>query len=176
MVQLKRFARYAALRTTDAPRVGRPNSAIMQEDIDRVARIIKESPRMGIRSISEFIHLSYGTLFSLLHEHLLMKKMYAKWVPNKLTEGQIETRVRVARNFLRDFKTKFDEKKLFLVTSDETWVPFEGSETVENTREWRVQGSSRPEIPCISPRSEKVMLTAWWDAQGVIMLDFWKKK
>lgn len=161
--------------TEDDPRTGRPNSAIDATSIEAVARIVEETPTIGIRSIAAEIKSSYGSAFKVLHDHLYMQKMYTKWVPYELSDLQKQTRIRLSRRFLRQFGTDFEATKSILITSDETWVKYATPETSESSREWRISGSSRPEKSRISPRSEKVMLTVWWDARGVILLDFWKR-
>lgn len=170
-----RSFRFGVKSVDDAPREGRPNSAIMQQNIDDIARMIEHDPKIGIRTLASNTHTSHGTTATIIHHHLRLKKLYAKWVPHSLTEVQKEARVRLARRFIRMFGANFDTTKARLITSDETWVLYDTPDTAETSREWTPDGAARPQRAKISPRSEKVMLTVWWDAKGIIMLDFWKK-
>lgn len=161
--------------TSDALRSGRPISAISQQLIDRVAERLKEKPKLGVRSLAGELGESVGTVFRVIHDYLGYKKLYATWVPHKLNAEQQAKRVSDCRRFLRHFSANFDEKKFALITSDETWVMYETPDTNESAREWRPSGSAPPVRERLSPRGDKVMLTVWWDAKGVILLDFWHK-
>lgn len=160
---------------SDEPRSGRPVSAIDYRSIEEIANMVAANPRIGIRMMESQTNLSRGTIHTILHEHLNMQKMFAKWVPYELKDAQKQARMQVARRFLRQFGANFDDAKSVLITSDETWIQYSTPDTVESAREWRVAGSSRPEKCRVSPRCDKVMLTVWWDCKGVILLDFWKK-
>lgn len=159
----------------DAPRSGRPESAILQSTVDQIKKLVESDPKMSIRMLAARTNSSYGTTFTILHEHLNMKKLYAKWVPYNLSEAQKANRVCMARSFLRKFCTDFESTKARLITSDETWIMYTNPSNNENSRERHLVDSPRPQKPKLQPRGEKVMLTVWWDARGVIMLDFWKK-
>lgn len=161
--------------TEDDPRSGRPTSAIDERSIETVAQIVNENPTIGIRMIAEDTKASYGTVFKILHDHLQMQKMYAKWVPKGLNEAEKQLRVKLCRRFLRQYGADFATTKSILITSDETWIKYATPGTNESAREWRIASSARPEKTRISPRCDKIMLTVWWDARGVILLDFWKK-
>lgn len=170
-----RSFKFAGDGTADAPKSGRPISAISQQLIDKIAEKLKQKPKTSVRSLSGELGESVGTVFRVIHEYLDCEKMYATWVPHKLNEEQRARRVTDCRRFLRNFSTDFDEKKLVLITSDETWIMYETPETNESAREWRPSGSAPPVRERLSPRGDKVMLTVWWDARGVISLDFWHK-
>ena len=50
------------------------------------------------------------------------------------------------------------------------------SQTIKLSRQWVGPGSPRPKKFKTHPSAGKVMATVFWDAQGVIMLDFLAKK
>lgn len=159
----------------DAHREGRPNSAIMQTTIDQIARMIENERKISIQTLASRTNTSYGTAFKIIHEHLRMKKFYTKWVPYNQSAKQKEDRVQLARKFLMQFGTDFEQTKARLITSDETRVMYETPCTNESSREWHSEDSPRPQRPKLSPRGDKVMLTVWWDAKGIILLDYWRK-
>ena len=65
---------------------------------------------------------------------------------------------------------------LCLVTVDETWVYYYEPENKAQSRQWVVPGSPRPKKFKTQPSAVKVMATIFWDAKGVIMLDFLPKR
>ena len=70
------------------------------------------------------------------------------------------TRASVYSALLKRLRSKEDDFLSRLVTVDETWVHYYEP---ENKAKWQ-------------PSAGKVMATVFWDAQGVIMLDFLAKK
>ena len=62
------------------------------------------------------------------------------------------------------------------MTVDETWVHYYEPENKAQSRQWVGPGSPRPKKLKTQPSAGKVMATVFWDAQGVIMLDFLAKK
>ena len=50
------------------------------------------------------------------------------------------------------------------------------SQRIKFSRQWVGPGSSRPKKFKTQPSAGKVMATVFWDAKGVIMLDFLPKR
>ena len=74
------------------------------------------------------------------------------------------------------FRSKEDDFLSRLVTVDETWVHYYEPENKAQSRQSVGPGSPRPKKFKTQPSAGKVMATVFWDAQGVIMLDFLAKK
>ena len=62
------------------------------------------------------------------------------------------------------------------MTVDETWVHYYEPENKAQSRQWIGPGSPRPKKFKTQPSAGKVMATVFWDAKGVIMLDFLPKR
>ena len=58
----------------------------------------------------------------------------------------------------------------------ETWVHYYEPENKAQSRQWVGLGSPRPKKFKTQPSAGKVMATVFWDAKGVIMLDFLPKR
>ena len=86
------------------------------------------------------------------------------------------TRASVCSALLKRFRSKEDDFLSRLVTVDETWVHYYEPENKAQSRQWVGPGSPRPKKFKTQPSAGKVMATVFWDAQGVIMLDFLAKK
>ena len=76
----------------DDPKSGRPSTAKTQENVEKVARIVRGDRRLSIRAISELTNLNKESVRQILHDDLFMKKVCAKVVPKMLTpnKGNIE--------------------------------------------------------------------------------------
>ena len=86
------------------------------------------------------------------------------------------TRASVCSALLKRFKSKEEDFLSRLVTVDETWVYYYEPENKAQIRQWVGPASPRPKKFKTQPSSGKVMATVFWDAQGVIVLDFLAKK
>ena len=104
-----------------------------------------------------------------------MRKLTARWVPKSLSDEQMTTRASVCSALLKRFRSK-DDFLLRLVTVDETWVHYYEPENKAQSRQWVGPGSPRPKKFKTQPSAGKVMATVFWDAKGVIMLDFLPKR
>ena len=82
------------------------------------------------------------------------------------------TRASVYSALLKQFMSKEDDFLSRLVTVDETWVHYYEPENKARSPQSVGLGSPRPKKFKTQPSVGKVMVTVFWDAQGVIMLDF----
>ena len=86
------------------------------------------------------------------------------------------TRASVCSALLKRFRSKEDDFLSRLVTVEDTWVHYYKPENKAQSRQWVGPGSPRPKKFKTQPSAGKVVATVFWDAQGVIMLDFLSKK
>ena len=112
---------------------------------------------------------------TILHDRLGMRKLTACWVPQSLSDEQMATRASVCSALLKCFRSK-DDLLLHLVTVDETWVHYYEPENKTQSRQWVGPGSPRPKKFKTQASAGKVMAAVFWDAKGVIMLDFLPKR
>ena len=87
-----------------------------------------------------------------------------------------QTRASVYSALLKRFRSKEDDFLSSLVTVDETWVHYYEPENKAQSHQTVGPGSPRPKKFKTQPAAGKVMATVFWDAQGIIMLDFLAKK
>ena len=64
--------------TEDAERSGPPNSAVDPENIKEVHKIILVDHKLKLHEIANTLKISEGSVFTILHEHLSMKKLCSK--------------------------------------------------------------------------------------------------
>ena len=128
-----------------------------------------------MEEIAQALGISHGSVSTILHDRLGMRKLTACWVPKSLSDEQIATRASVCNVLLKRFRSK-DDFLLHLVTVDETWVHYYEPENKAQSRQWVGPGSPRPKKFKMQPSAGKVMATVFWDAKVVIMLDFLPKR
>ena len=132
--------------------------------------------RVKVEEIANALHILHGSVSTILHDRLGMHKLTASWVPKSLSDKQMATTASVCSALLKRFRSKEDDFLSRLVTVDKTWVHYYEPEIKARSRQWVGPGSPRPKKFKTQPSAGKVMATVFWDAQGVIMLDFLAKK
>ena len=128
-----------------------------------------------MEEIAQALGISHGSVSTILHDRLGMRKLIARWVPTSLSDEHMATRASVCSALLKRFRSK-DDFLLHLVTVDETWVHNYEPENKAQSCQWVRPGSPRPKKFKTQPSVGKVMATVFWDAKGVIMLDFLLKR
>ena len=103
----------------DIPRSGRPRTSLTSKNIDLVRSIIEDNPYTTYDEIEALTSLHPPTIYTILHEHLRLRKVCSRYVPYELTEKMKKQRVSICQENL----AKIKEGKLRLcdiVTGDES--------------------------------------------------------
>ena len=141
----------------------------------KVRNLVYSDKQIQMEEITQALGISHGSVSTILHDRLGMRKLTAWWVPKSLSDEQMATRASVCSALLKRFRSK-DDFHLRLVTVDETWVHYYEPENKAQSRQWVGPGSPRPKKFMTQPSAGKVMAAVFWDAKSVIMLDFLPKR
>lgn len=146
----------------DEERSGRPQSF----DEAKLRALIEADPRLTIRCLATELGAGVGTVY----RHLIAIGKVLKlgsWVPHDLTEFDRAIRSDLCLSLLtrkRNFNWLSD-----VVTGDEKWVLY-------INRNRHHQWLSVDQLPEPEPKPDlhpkKVMLSVWWDTQGVVFFEF----
>ena len=159
----------------DEARSGRPLDDTDKEMCKKVRDLVYSDRRIQVEEIAQALGISHGSVSTILHDRLGMQKLTARWVHKSLSNEQMATTASVCSALLKCFRSK-DDFLLRLVTADETWVHYYEPENKAQSRQWVGPGSLRPKKFKTQLSAGKVMATVFWDAKGVIMLDFIPKR
>ena len=143
---------------------------------NKVRYLVYSDRWIKVEEIANALHISHGSVSTTLHDCLGMHKLTARWVPKSLSDEQMATRASVYSALLKWFRSKEDDFLLLLVTVDETWVHYYEPDNKAQSHQSVGPGSLRPKKFKTQPSAGKVMATVFWDAQGVLMLDFLAKE
>ena len=88
----------------DAPRPGRHKTVTTLEIIDQIHELILEDRRISAKSIGEQLGISREKVGSITHEDLDVRKLFSKWVPKCLNEGQKRQRRQSTEQLLDFFR------------------------------------------------------------------------
>ncbi|KAF2361193.1 Transposase type 1 [Trinorchestia longiramus] len=146
------------------------------ENIDAVRDLIEKDRRITTESVADTLNISVGSAHTILVDSLGLSKLSARWVPRLLRPDQQGSRADLSMEILN----KWDENtKLFLqriVTGDEPWFYQYDPEDKTQSKQWLPRGGSGP-VKAKSERSRgKVMATVFWDAEGILLVDFLENK
>ena len=108
-----------------------------------VRDLVYSDRRIQVEEIAQALGISHGSVSTILHDHLGMRKLTARWVPKSLSDEQMATRASVCSALLKRFRSK-DDFLLRLVTVDETWVHYYEPENRAQSCQWVGPGSPRP--------------------------------
>ena len=118
----------------DKTRSGRPSDATDEEMCNKVRDLVYSDRRVKVEEIANALHISHGSVSTILHDHLGMRKLTARWVPKSFSDKQMATRASVCSALLKRFRSKEDDFLSRLVTVDETWVHYYEPENKAQSR------------------------------------------
>ncbi len=156
----------------DEPRSGRPVDVMTPESCTAVERLVMNDRRLHVLQIAETLGISYGSVETILHENLGLKKMCARWVPRTLTLLQKADRVDASKDLLAVYESDPADFCARLVTGDETWIHQWDPESRLETREWTNRNAPPPIMVRTQPSAAKIMTTIFWNSSGVLLIDY----
>ena len=106
----------------DDGRPGRPADVISQEVIDCVERLVPNNRRIKVAKLASESGISNGSVYTIIHEHLGMSKVSARWVPRNLNMQDRQHRVESSQELLEVYNANPEAFHTCLVTGDETWL------------------------------------------------------
>ena len=84
----------------------------------KVQDLVYSDRRIQVKEIAQALGISHGSVSTILHDCLGMRKLTARWVSKSLSDEQMATRASVCSALLKRFRSK-DDFCLRLVTVDE---------------------------------------------------------
>ena len=124
------------------------------------------------RQIAEILAVSQPVVHAILHDHLHMKKVCTKWVPRTLTGEMRQSRLEFSEENLALIRQDSDGFFARLVIGDEVWIHHYDPETQQEAKQWKHDTSPTPMLPRAGPSAGKVMMTVFWDCEGILLIDF----
>ena len=120
-----------------------------------------------MRSIASEVGRSFGAVQTILTDSLDMSKVSARWVPRMLTDDQKRSRLDISRYLLSRYE---DDPEDFIDRVVHGFITL--------TQSQKCKACNRSTLAHPLPRrlrvssAGKVVASAFWDSQGVIMIDY----
>ena len=159
----------------DEHRSGRPNEVTTPEMVKKIHKAVLDDRRLKVRELADIVGISKSAVHRVLSENLDMRKLCARWVPRLLTLDQKQCREDVSIECLAKFHSDKAEFLRRFVTMDESWVHRFTPETKEQSKQWTQKGESAPKKAKTVSSAGKVMASVFWDARGIIFIDYLEK-
>jgi len=156
----------------DERRVGWLVEIAMLATLQRVEDIIRADRRVTIDAVDIAIGCSHGQAYNMMHEQLGSHKVFPHWVPCQLTPQHKSQRMGLSLQHLQCYLDEGDDMLSRIVTGDESWVHHYEPKTKRASMQWKHPTSPSHKKFKVTPSARKVMLTAFWDCQGVLLTRF----
>ena len=155
----------------DDGRCGRSKEVRTPELIGQIKNFIDQDRHVSRETISAQFDVSVGTVQSIIHMELKMRKICAKFVPRVLREDQKERRCHDSREMVELINS--DPAVLdALVTCDESWIYCYDPETKRQSSQWKHAGSPRPKKARQSKSTHKLLMIPVFDSTSMIYM-YW---
>ena len=125
--------------------------------------------RVTVAEMADLFDVSSGTIFTILTDHLEMRRVAAHWIPRLLTENDKTKRVQLSKTFL----WRYSHEKDFLdriVTTDETWLYHYDPETKQQSSAWKRKTSPPPLKAKVQKSGRKNMFIFFMDVRGMLLV------
>lgn len=122
-----------------------------------------------------FPQTSRSLLHGIVNEVFCYNKTSARWVPTSLTFAHKKNRMGAALEFLTRYDADGDIFLDLIVTGDETWISYKTPGNLRATSGYgeashEFSSDPRKETPNLNTRN--VMVTVFWDRNGLIHMEF----
>ncbi|GAB1860480.1 Histone-lysine n-methyltransferase setmar-like protein [Camponotus japonicus] len=155
----------------DEARPGRPSTSTTDANVKEVQEMVLNNRRITIREVAEDVGISVGSCHEIFSDILGMKRVSAKFVPKLLNFDQKSRRMSISQEMLNDVNDDPDLLKR-VITGDETWVYGYDVETKAQSSQWKQSDEPRPKKARQVRSNVKVLLTVFFDYNGVVHHEF----
>lgn len=164
---------YAEFRRTrqsveDEPRTGRPPTAVTEENVNAVRELIESDPHITTLQMRNLLDIGSGALETILHQHLKVKKLCARWVPHQLTNEQKSRRLEFCQFMLDKFETADSRRWAEIYTTDEVWLYYYDIPLKRQSAMWVFEDDKPPVSVKRSRSVGKRMFAFFFNTSGVI--------
>ncbi|GBP71465.1 Histone-lysine N-methyltransferase SETMAR [Eumeta japonica] len=159
----------------DDLRPGRPVTVVTEENVRKIEKLLLADRRIKLWQIAEELQISKERVGEIIHKHINMRKISARWVPKVLTPFDNQRRLQTSKDFLELVGDNIDEICNRIVTVDETWVRQYDPESKQESMQWTKKGERPPKKFKVQKSASKLMATISWDSEGVLLIDYLPK-
>ena len=120
----------------DRPRSGQPCTAVTPRNEERLDQLIHANWRITTRELCTELNIGFSELETMV-AMLEYCKVYARWVPQMLTQEHKEHCVQVCQDLLNQYEAEGNSLLDCIITGDKTWCHHYKLESKWQSMEWR---------------------------------------
>ena len=113
---------------------GRPRTPVTNEMIDAIRLMIDDDPYVTYQQIEFSLGMNLPAIYSILHDHLKLRKVCARWVKHSLTNDQKRLRIQFCRQSLKQFEQERSRCVFDILTGDQSWFHHYDPETKQQSK------------------------------------------
>jgi len=153
----------------DNPRSGRPVTGPTEENIQEVRSLIEQDPHSTYDDIEAETSLSRGTIETIIHQYLELRKITSRWVPHQLTPDQKQERVNICKENLKRFR-EGSGRLCDIITGDETWIYLRQVRRKQTNASWIELGESPGTVIRRSKNEPKFLFCIFFKSTGPVLV------
>jgi histone-lysine N-methyltransferase SETMAR len=159
----------------DDKRSGRP-CEISDTTREKCESLLREDRRIATRKLADALNVSKGSLQTILHD-MGVRKLASRFVPRFLSLEMCENRLECSQANLLLFQQHGEAFLRNIITQDETPLSLYLPESKRESSEWKFPGETGSrKLRAGTSHRKCLMMSIFWDARGVILVDFAEKK
>ena len=85
------------------------------ETVDEARQIVHEDPQITLEDLSDALEISKGSAHTILHRHLSLRSLCARWVPYSLNDSRKASRLEKAKEWIKVIKQEKTGLELLLL-------------------------------------------------------------
>ena len=144
-------------------------TSITSQKVQEIKELLDKDRHITVREVSQRVDCSVGTVHTIIHENLNMRRLCARWIPKMLSECQKAQRVESCQRFVQRFEQEGEDFLSRIVTADETWISLYEPESKEQSTMWKTLGSPSPTKFEVSRSTKKQMFIMFFAIHGIIL-------
>jgi hypothetical protein len=147
----------------------RPSASSNDENTEETRDMVVQNRLLTIHEVANQLEISQGSVCEIIHNGLTFHKVCAQWDSKQLTESHKQKRLDNCKRLLDRCGNEGDPFLERIVTRGETWIQRHEPESKCQSMKWKRSHSSPRKT---QPAAGKIMLTVFWDSQGLLLEHF----
>ena len=157
-------------------RSGRPTS-ITSQKAQEIKELLVKNRCIRVREVGKRVNCSVGTVHTIIHENLNMRRLCARWIPKMLSECQKAQRQGSCWRFVQRFKREGEDFLSRIVTEDETWISLSNRIQKNSLQCGKLQGLHHPRnLKSVVQRRNRCSSCSWTSTATSLAMLFLKDR
>ncbi|KAL4504575.1 hypothetical protein ABPG72_010021 [Tetrahymena utriculariae] len=153
----------------DLDRIGRPQTARIEDNIQQVQEAIEVNPHATYDELEELIGISRGTLQNIIHQDLQLRKVASRYVPHILNQQNKKLRLQYCNENLQYYRDG-PGRLCDIITGDEVQIYWRQIGRKISNSSWVGQGEPPRTIVKRSIYDQKTLFSIFFRSTGYMII------